>query len=354
VIRKGPRGTAYALRFRAYGERQYVTLGRAEDGWTERRAEAELANVLADVRRGIWRPPTPEPKPSLPTRDPSFHEFASEWLAALRPELRETTIVDYEWQLTHHLLPFFAGYRLAQIGVEDVDRYRRAKVAEGRLSAASINKTITRLAQIMEQAVEYGLVERNPARGKRRQLKTATPPRLHLEPEQVAALLDAAGELDAEDRLRNGSRRALLATLAYAGLRVGELTALRWRDVDLAGGAIRVREAKTDAGVRTVDVQPELRDELVELRARARFDGPDDLVFGTRTGRQQNRNNIRRRILLRAVARANERIAERGGSSPLPEGLSPHALRRSFASWLIAEGEDPAYVMAQSATPTRR
>ena len=48
-----------------------------------------------------------------------------------------------------------------------------------------------------------------------------------------------------------------------------------------------------------------------------------------------------------APERANERIAEGGGCESLPEGLSPHALRRTFASWLVPEGEDPAYVMAK-------
>lgn len=61
VEREGKRGRTYALRFRAYGQRQYVTLGTAEEGWTRRKAELELENVLADVRRGIWRPPEPEP-----------------------------------------------------------------------------------------------------------------------------------------------------------------------------------------------------------------------------------------------------------------------------------------------------
>jgi integrase len=69
-------------------------------------------------------------------------------------------------------------------------------------------------------------------------------------------------------------------------------------------------------------------------------------VFGTRTGKPDSRNNVRRRVLLRAVERANEQVTAEGGV-PLPGGLSPHALRRSFASWLVAEGEDPAYVMAQ-------
>ena len=61
-----------------------------------------------------------------------------------------------------------------------------------------------------------------------------------------------------------------------------------------------------------------------------RRDGPADLVFGTSTGRADSRNNVRRRVLLRAVERANERIAEHDRCDPLPDGLSPHALRRSF------------------------
>ncbi len=50
-------GRGYALRFHAYGERQYLTLGMQNEGWTRRRAETELANILADVRRGTWIPP---------------------------------------------------------------------------------------------------------------------------------------------------------------------------------------------------------------------------------------------------------------------------------------------------------
>jgi integrase len=49
-----------------------------------------------------------------------------------------------------------------------------------------------------------------------------------------------------------GSHRALVATMMLGGLRVDELIALRWRDVDLAGGTIRVARSKTDAGVRVV------------------------------------------------------------------------------------------------------
>ena len=79
--RKG--GRTFALRFRAYGKRRYVTLGTAGEGWSRRKAEDELANVLADVRRGIWTPDELH-EAKEPAPEPSFHEFASEWLHGLR------------------------------------------------------------------------------------------------------------------------------------------------------------------------------------------------------------------------------------------------------------------------------
>src|SRR5688500_18466385 len=89
-------GRAWAIRFRAYGRRRFVTLGTTAEGWNRQRAEAELRHVLADVDRGIWRPHEPEPV-EAPTEVPSFHVFASNWLAARRHELRPRTVEDYEW-----------------------------------------------------------------------------------------------------------------------------------------------------------------------------------------------------------------------------------------------------------------
>src|SRR5688500_15579790 len=97
---------SWALRFHAYGKRRFVTLGRPEDGWSRPRAEAELRHVLADVERGVWQPHAPAVAPE-PAEVPTFHVFASEWMAARRPELRPRTVADYEWALTHHLLPHF-------------------------------------------------------------------------------------------------------------------------------------------------------------------------------------------------------------------------------------------------------
>ena len=346
--KKRKSGTTFAARIRANGGRHYVTLGRSQDGWTRARAEEELANLMADVRRGIWKPPRPEPPPAEPRPEPTFHEFSSEWYARREAEgLRPRSLEYLRWALSDHLLPHFADRLLPEISVEEVDRYTRAKIAEGRLSNASINKTVEVLAGVLELAAEYELITRNPARGRRRRLPTTRPQRLFLEPHQVTALLAAAAELDLQDRTGRRLRYPLLATLAFAGLRIGELLDLRWGDVDLASGLLHVRRSKTPAGVRTVDVPPQLRDALVALKTRSVFTAHTDFVFATGTGRPGNRNNVRRRVLLRAVERANRTIAESGNGDPLPEGLSPHALRRTFASRLIADGEDPAYVMQQ-------
>ncbi len=342
IEKKAAKGKVFAIRFRAEGKRRYETLGSSTEGWNRARAEEELANRLADVRRGMWRAPTPTPDPA---EEPTLHEFATDWFRARQLRgLRPRTLEHDRWSLTQHLLPYFHAHRLSEITPKALDGYLAAKVREDKLSNRSINATLQTLAAVLDVGIEYGHLTENPARSRRRRLPVEKPDRAFLEPPQVESLLKAAGELDSEDRSGRHHRRPLLATLAFAGLRIGELLALRWADVSLGSGRIKVRESKTAAGVREVEIQPELRDDLTRWKAETGFPASSDLVFPTGKGRVENRNNVRRRILMRAVERANEDAAE---EARLPESLSPHALRRTYASWLIALGEDPAFVMGQ-------
>jgi hypothetical protein len=79
--------------------------------------------------------------------------------------------------------------------VREVDRYKAAKLAEGTLAPNTVNKTLTRLSQILSLAAEYGLIPANPAAGKRRRVKGTKPRRPWAEPEQLLALLEAATSL---------------------------------------------------------------------------------------------------------------------------------------------------------------
>ena len=329
-------GRGWAIRFRAYDKRRLVTLGTSEEGWSRQKAEAELRHVLADVERGIWQPHRPA-TPEAPADVPTFHVFASEWMAARRPELRPRTIKDYEWSLSHHLLPFFKGHLLPEITVAEVDRYKQAKVREGKLAPQQINKTLKRLSQILDVAVDYGHLPTNPAasKGGRRRVKETPPSRSWVEPEQLMALLDAAPK----------RHRAVLATLAGAGLRVGELCALDWRDLDLATGTLIVQESKTPAGRREVDLPSGLITELWTLAATSPQTGPDDPVFVGRRRTRQTSDNVGRR-LKSAIKKANARL-EAAGIAPISERVSPHSLRRTFASLRYACGDDPVYVAEQ-------
>jgi integrase len=211
-----------------------------------------------------------------------------------------------------------------------------------------VNKTLTRLAQVPENAVEYGHLPANPAKGRRRRAKVDRPRRTWLEPEQVQPLVNAAsvrgqrgGKTSPDPRMRT-----LVATAICTGLRVEELLFLRWRDVDLPGRRLTVSGAKTDAGIREVDLWPELADELATYRAGLPATPPPAaFVFGTSSGKTDTRSNVAKR-LRRAVERAN-RALEAEGQASIPDGLTAHSLRRTFASLLYLRGENPVYVMDQ-------
>ena len=69
--------------------------------------------------------------------------------------------------------------------------------------------------------------------------------------------------------------------------------------------------------------------------------GPDAHVFVTSSGRPRERHNLRQRVVGPVVRKADALLAERE-LHPLPSGLSPHKLRHTFASLLVALGNDPA------------
>jgi integrase len=240
-------------------------------------------------------------------------------------------------------------------------RYRRRARP---LSPRSINMHIDLLAQILAVAVDHGHLQSNPAVGKRRRMKVSKPRPVHLDSaEQIAVLLEAAGQLDRGEAvievtdgrgrawtqrpaIQTTGRRAALATLLLGGGRASATGAMLWRDVDLANGRFEVGRDKTDAGMREVDMLPLLREILTEHKAASDRTAPGDPVFLTAAGTARSRHNLRQDVIDAAVAHAHRLVEERG-AQPLPLGITPHKLRHTFASILVAIGKDPTYVMQQ-------
>lgn len=120
---------------------------------------------------------------------------------------------------------------------------------------------------------------------------------------------------------------------------------LERRDVSLARGELRVRDAKTEAGIRTVDLTPALRDELALWLDRSPFKRPTDPVFPTGKGTRDNRHGVRERVVKKAIELANPKLAELS-IDPIRK-VTPHGLRRTYASLRCAVGDDVAFTSAQ-------
>jgi integrase len=128
-------------------------------------------------------------------------------------------------------------------------------------------------------------------------------------------------------------------------MRLGELPALRWGDVDWASRRLWVRrsvtrngtiqEPKTRRSVRAVAIAPTLAYELREHRMRSPFKSDDALIFCTAKGTTLSGVNLVRREFKPALKRAG-----------LPS-IRIHDLRHSFASLLIAQGEHPKLISEQ-------
>jgi integrase len=180
------------------------------------RQESQVA-----MRRGTLRAPSPS----------TLNEAAADWVAAARKGIVRTRSGDqykpsairaYEQALNHRVLPDFGTCRLSAISHRVLQDLADQLTANG-LSASSVRNTILPLRAIYRRAVSRGDIAINPT------LKLALPAvrgrRDRIAPPQEATALLQALPL---------GERALWATALYAGLRLGELQALTWNEIDLA------------------------------------------------------------------------------------------------------------------------
>src|SRR3954451_6829911 len=273
------------------------------------------------------------------------------------------------------------------------------------LGLASLKKLTETLAAILDEAIEDEYIERNPARGRRMRVRAPKPPRTFLERDELVALIDAAGGHDAaapgialapgadpgSTRARVAAalargqrpreiaaaigvsrstvsfhlarlgarpageyqgRRAVCGTLARSGIRASELCDLRIGHVrlhDPGGARCRIPDAKTEAGVREVQMSPELVEDFVShfdrLRRAGQPTNPEAYAFPNSRGGRLSRQRVAE-IVRDAAGEPAERRRARA-LPPLPH-TTPHTLRRTYISIaLLANRFDVLWVMGQ-------
>jgi integrase len=248
-------------------------------------------------------------------------------------EYRAGVIRAYRRGLTRNVYPVLGGLRLSEIGQPDLLELVEQLQAAG-LAPSTIRNALDPVRVLYRRAVARGVVTANPTTnlelpsGERKRDRVA-------DPAEASRLITALPRAD---------DRALWAVALYGGLRAGELRALRWQDVDLAAGRIRVErnlpvdaaridaaaetvEPKTKAGRREVPLAPPAREALIEWKADSVSALPmaDAYVWPGADGGPFARTSVMKR------ARAAWKTAE------LPE-IGLHEARHSAASMWIASG----------------
>jgi integrase len=259
ICYEGKRGPVWRIKYvDADGKQVMETVGAERHSVTRKQAEAELRERLVRVERKGYRRP----------KQITFAEYAERWFSEgqVRRRWKPTTVAEYR-AVKRRLVEAFGSRPLAAIRPSDVAEF----VAEmsKTYGAATVSRDLSVLHAVFVTAQREELVERNPAtRAERPKL-----PRRRwriLEPVEVARV---AREFTDEQA------RVVFLTLVLTGVRRSELQALRWRDVDLLDGVLRVRDSKTEEGIRAIALAPALVSGLSEHYRRTSFKGDDELVF---------------------------------------------------------------------------
>ncbi len=303
-------------------------------GKTRREVQGKLQELRVNASKGI-----------VPVTDQyTLADFAARWLADVaRHNVRPATYRNYSDLMRLYVLPSLGAVKLTKLRPEHLQRLYSQLLEHGRmdggkptgrpLSAKTVKTAHVCLHTALEQAVKWNLVPRNvaaiaePPRVKRREMQSLTA-------EQVRAVLAAAG---------SGRLGTLIDVAVNTGMRQGELLGLRWADVDLDTGILRVRlqygrdggfaEPKSARSRRTIDLPASTLATLREHKHRQLQErlmtGPDwedqGLIFSTYQGRPMGHRNVERDFTA---------LLERAGLPHVPF----HALRHTHATLLLSAG----------------
>jgi integrase len=273
------------------------------------------------------------------------------------------------------------------------------------LGAASLKKLLTMLTAVLGDAIEDGHLETNPARSRRLRVHVPKPKRTFLEIDELACLEDIARAQDPplalfrqaamaapagstraavalavsegksqaavvrEMGLAKGSvsyhlkrldlgaikyvgRGAIVSTLGYSGVRVSELCDLKIGQLRLHNPErtrFLIPDAKTETGIREVEMSPELVEvihaHIDRLRRYGRSTTPEDYVFQNDKGRRMSRQSVGK-IMTEAALAASKTLCKH--DLPALPHTTPHSMRRTYISTaLLANNFDVVWVMKQ-------
>jgi integrase len=321
----GYRG-AYTVHTAKGPKRRYVS------GKTREEVRRKLAKAMSDRDGGLV----------FNAGALTVEEYMDRWLNDVKDTVRQSTHERYEYAINPHITPALGRIKLKDLTPAQVRWFYRQRLDSG-LAPATVHKMHVVLHKALKAAVSDGLIPRNPTAS----LKLPRIIREEIDPldqEEARRLLTAA----CGDRLE-----ALYVLALNTGMRQGELLALKWEDVDLERGVLRVRrtlsrrnnvyvldEPKTKKSRRTIRLTAGAATAL-EVHISRQLEGmermgslyqPGGLVFATTTGTIINPSNLRNRSFKPLLKHAKLRP------------IRFHDLRHTCATLLLSKDVNPKVV----------
>jgi integrase len=292
------------------------TLGPVSD-WPRKKAEDALRDWLTDLGR------LPEEGDAV-----TFEYAAKAWLRYIETDRQRaaSTVTDYRNTMNAYLIPHFKTRSLADISVNDVDALRGELLAK--LSLRTTQKALVLVHGIFKLAQRRQWTTTNPA---------AYAERVRVKPRAEFAVLSPVEVQVVAEATASDQDAALILVAAFTGLRMGELRALRWRDVDFANRIVHVRRSFTGTGegppksgaARSVPLIDQAAVALDGLSRRDTYTGPADRVFLGEHDRPLN-DKLMRSALYDAMTEAN--IDRDRGTGKL---FVVHDLRHTFGTLAV-------------------
>lgn len=286
----------------------------------------------------------------------------------LKVNLKHNTFSNYCYMYDQFVADNIGMLPVTKLKRSDIKAFYNMLADTRGLKIATIDNIHTVIHQILQLAVEDNYIRRNISDNLLKELKSSH----HYEDSHRRALTLPEQELFMEFLSKENSQYyhwlPIFTVMLGTGMRVGEITGLRWNDIDLKSGIIDVNHTlvyykhrdengcyfdihspKTKAGVRQIPMTEEVKNafllekkmqDLAGIQSKVTIDGYHNFIFVNRFGNVQNQGTLNR-ALRRIIRDCNDKqlLKEKNNPVLLPN-FSCHSLRHTFTTRLVEAGVD--------------